>query len=96
MARYVPLIVFGLTVPAVMLVGTWLQTISQRRFTTVPSLLRFVIGYGGLVALASLYVPLAPRVGGVWAMDIVVGVAVLWQLVISIAVFGERVPRRAK
>ena len=87
-----PIVVFAFSLPAVALVGMWMQAFSHRRIAPVQTPLRIAVGYSGLVAAAAAYLPLAPRVGGEWAVDIVVCAAVLWQLVVSIAIFGEPVP----
>lgn len=96
MLAWLPFVVLVLLGPFFFAFGKVLRVVTGRRASDRRKFLQQVVLLLGMVALAVLYIPLLPKVGVVWAFDIVMIAVIIWTLVAGILIFGEPDNARSK
>lgn len=89
MLGWLPFIVLVLLGPIFWAFGVLLRAVTGRRVSHRRRIAQKVVAFLGMMLLAALYIPLLPRVGVVWAFDIVMLCVIVWTLVVGIFIFGE-------
>jgi hypothetical protein len=94
MTAWLPFVVLVLLGPFFFAFATLLRVVFRRRGSDRRRVTQQVVAGIGMLLLAGLYIPLLPRVGVVWAFDIVMLTVIVWTLVVGLLIFGEPDPTR--
>jgi hypothetical protein len=89
MLAWMPFIVLVLLGPFFFALAKLLRLVSHRRGSDRRKVTQQVVAFIGMLVLAGLYIPLLPRVGVVWAFDVVMVTIIVWTVVVGIVIFGE-------